>query len=254
MPIANRGAFPQQPGNLAGHGLCLRAIGIPGDHADRLSLARRVRDHRKRIVFGVAERVGTIGLVDRDAHIIHEHQQLVDRAVTAGNRRARRRFRPQGVDECRGRIEHGDLGIPEPVNRLLAVADDENRGRDGAVTEPFAGRPRADQLADQPPLRAAGVLELVDEHVLVTRFEAVPASRELLHLAQQLERAFEEVREIKHAVLVERATIFVLGDGEQPADAAGQHEIDVLAERLDGGLHVRAEAEHDRLVPFVIGG
>ena len=124
----------------------------------------------------------------------------------------------------------------------------------GPWLEPVTGGPGANQLANQPPLRAAGVLELVDEHVLVSRFEAVPAARELLHLAKQLERALEEIREIEHAVLVERAAIFVLGNREQPADAAGQHQVDVLAEHLDGGLHVRPEAEHDRLVPFVVGG
>ena len=51
--------------------------------------------------------------------------------------------------------------------------------------------PAADQLRHQFPLCAARVLELVHQHVVVARFEAVAAPRELVHLPQQMERALE---------------------------------------------------------------
>jgi hypothetical protein len=40
---------------------------------------------------------------------------------------------------------------------------------------------------DEFPLRATGVLKLVDEHVMVPRFEAESALRKLVHLAQQIQ-------------------------------------------------------------------
>jgi hypothetical protein len=120
------------------------------------------------------------------------------------------------------------------------------------VAESFTRAPRAHQLAHQPPLRAAGVLEFIDQHVLVARLEAVAAAREFVHLAEQLQGALEQVREVEHAVLVQRAAIFVLRDRKQPARAAGEDQVDVTLERLDRRLHVRAETRHDHLVPLVI--
>ena len=101
----------------------------------------------------------------------------------------------------------------------------------GPWRQSFAGAPRAHQLAHQPPLRAAGVLELVDEHVLVARLQAIAAARELLHLAKQLQRALEQIGKVEHAVLVERPAVFVLRDREQPPHAARQHHVDVALER-----------------------
>ena len=121
------------------------------------------------------------------------------------------------------------------------------------MVDPFAGAPRANQLADQAPLRPARVLELVDQDVLVPRLEPVAAARELFHLPEQLERALEQIRKIEDAVLVERASILVLRNREQPARAASQHEVDVALERVDRRLDVGAQSGDDDLVPLVIG-
>ena len=48
-------------------------------------------------------------------------------------------------------------------------------------------RPSSDQLRHQLPLGAAGVLELVDQHVVISRLEPIAALRELVHLPQQLD-------------------------------------------------------------------
>ena len=75
---------------------------------------------------------------------------------------------------------------------------------DGLCREAEPLAPRLDQQRDQLPLRAARVLELVDQHVVVARLEPEAALRELVHLAQQVERALEHVREVEDRPLVER--------------------------------------------------
>ena len=120
------------------------------------------------------------------------------------------------------------------------------------MIEPLTRGPGTDQLADQAPLRAAGVLEFVHQHVLVSRLEPIAAARELFHLPEQLERALEQIREIEHTMLVERAAVFVLGNREQPANAAGEDQVDVAAERIDRRLDVRPEAKDNLLVPVVL--
>src|SRR6185436_13419007 len=92
----------------------------------------------------------------------------------------------QRADEACRFIDHRDIGVAEPINRLFPVADDEDgwRNRIARRTEAFA--PALDELPDQLPLRAAGVLKLVHQHVTVTRLEPEAALRELIHILQQL--------------------------------------------------------------------
>src|SRR5690349_19879376 len=79
-------------------------------------------------------------------------------------------------------VHHRDVGFTQPVNRLLPVADDEDgrRQRVGGRAEPFA--PTAHELRDEVPLRAARILEFVDQHVPVARLDPEAALRELVHL------------------------------------------------------------------------
>ena len=86
-----------------------------------------------------------------------------------------------------------------------------------ASPSPFA--PRLHQQRDQLPLRAARVLELVHEHVVVARLEPEPALRELVHPPQQHERALEHVREVERRARVERPPVLLQRDREHPADA-----------------------------------
>ena len=74
--------------------------------------------------------------------------------------------------------------MAKPIDGLLAVADDEDRR--WRVRRAFAFAPGVDQQLDELPLEPAGVLELVDEHVVVARLELQPAPRELLLPAEQL--------------------------------------------------------------------
>ena len=92
--------------------------------------------------------------------------------------------RPQAANKLRRLVEHADFRVAKAVDRLLPIADDEDRRRQrvGRGAQPFT--PVAHQLRDQLPLRAAGVLEFVDEHVVVPGLEPEPAVRELVHLLQ----------------------------------------------------------------------
>jgi len=73
---------------------------------------------------------------------------------------------------------------------LLPVTNDEDRRlRDEACTL----SPCLHQQRHQLPLLAAGVLELVDQDMVIAALEAVPALRELVHARQQLDRALEHV-------------------------------------------------------------
>ena len=101
---------------------------------------------------------------------------------------------------------------------------------DGLCGEPEPLAPRLDQQRDELPLRAARVLELVDEDVVVARFEAKAALGELVHLPQQIERALEHVREIEDRSLLERLAVLRERDREHPLDAAREHDVEVARE------------------------
>ena len=102
-------------------------------------------------------------------------------------------------------VEHRDVGVAETVDGLLAIADDEDGRRQSVRSRAKTLAPAAHQLRDELPLRAAGVLELVHEHVAIARLEAEPALRELVHVLEQLHRALEHAGEIEQGARLERA-------------------------------------------------
>ena len=95
--------------------------------------------------------------------------------------------------------------MPEPVNRLLAVADDEDRRR--RVGDALAFTPRIDQQLHEPPLQAAGVLELVDEHVVIPRLELQSTPRELFLPRQERNRTRQHSGEVEQRVLLEQPLV-----------------------------------------------
>ena len=141
-------------------------------------------------------------------HIVHERRESRGAGAKADrNRPPRIVLLAQAGDERRRLVEHRDVGVAESVDRLLPVADDEDRRLDGVGGGAEALAPVAHQLRDQLPLRAAGVLELVDEHVAIARLEPEPALRELVHVLQQLHRSLEHAREVEQRVAFERALV-----------------------------------------------
>ena len=99
----------------------------------------------------------------------------------------------------RGLVEQRDFRVAESVNGLLAVADDEDGRSQRVCRDAQSFAPAPDQLLDELPLRATGVLELVDEHVMIAGFEPVPAARELVHLLQQVDGLLEHAGEIEQS-------------------------------------------------------
>ena len=141
---------------------------------------------------------------------------------------------PQLPDESGSFVDKGDIRVAKPVNRLLAIADDENRRRERIVggSEPFT--PARDQLPDQLPLRAARILEFVDQHVPVARLEPQPGLGKLVEILQQLDGAFDQTGKVDQRVVLERALIFGQRDGEDPPHATREHDIEIAPERTDG--------------------
>ncbi len=225
------GARAEQDGDVAGRRRLARPVfrsrtvssrRIAGDLGrDGCGARHRIVRHRD-AEHGTAERVArridreTIGVAVRELvgaptrlrhlreRVVDELEQLGHRAEASRDRTPRAARRPQRLDVAAGLLQDRDFRVAEAVNRLLAVADDED-GRLGRQAEPFA--PRLDQQRHELPLRPARVLELVDQHVVIARLEAKAALRELVHLAQQIERALKHVGEIEHRALVERAPV-----------------------------------------------
>ena len=93
-------------------------------------------------------------------------------------------------------LEHQRGRALEREDRLLVVADDEE-GAIGATRTGTGGEVGGETLEDLP-LRLAGVLRLVDQHVVDAAVELVqdPAG---IGAAQQLERAVDEIVEVEQA-------------------------------------------------------
>ena len=149
--------------HLAGEAGLLVANGLLAQHARNLVGDRVRADHRivgerqtqrrpVRIphrIDGETVRFVVLEIVSPPGAAAHLGKQLVDEreqfrhgAKTPRDRSSSTRSRTQPVDEAAGFLENGDLRVAEPIDRLLAIADDE----DGGVrreSEPLA--PRLDQ-------------------------------------------------------------------------------------------------------------
>ena len=104
--------------------------------------------------------------------------------------------------------------------------------RVGGRTESFT--PAANELQHEIPLRAARILEFVDEDVTMTRFEPEPALREFVELLQQADRPLEDSGEIEQRVRFEGLLVLALGDGVNAPDAARHHDVQIAPESANG--------------------
>ena len=142
------------------------------------------------------------------------------------------------------------IRVPEAVDGLLAVPDDEDGGDEREIlrqAEPRA--PGLDQAPHQLPLRLARVLELVDEQVVVAGLEQVAALRELVHLLEQFERAPERVRKIDDGVRRERAAVLLEREREEARDAAREHDVQVAPEAREVVGEARGQPHRAFTVP-----
>ena len=86
----------------------------------------------------VAERVAAWIQVGRDRaeHVVDEREQRRDGAKADRNRRRGWPSAPQRLDECRRIVQDADIRIAKAVDRLLAIADDEDGGREASAAAP----------------------------------------------------------------------------------------------------------------------
>ena len=173
-------AWPSEPDDLLGdaigarRGRCVSPT-IDAERRHRRPSCGRVAASGRRIgkpiAVGIPEtrRGGPGALSTAAEHVVDERQNRRHRArkLTEIARRGSPSGRSAG-DE-RGRlVEHRHIGIAEAVDRLLAIADDEDRRRQRISRRAEALTPAPDQLRHELPLRPAGVLELVHQHVTDT--------------------------------------------------------------------------------------
>ena len=244
-----------QAGDFAGHQR-RAAFDAPGDRdPERRVLVpggsglRRPVD-REPVVVGEPEGVpaGRL-LVDGREQVVDEAEQLRPgaKAVRDPLAHALRPVRAQRRDRGAGFLDHRDVGVPETVDRLLAVADHEDAGRQrGVVHQPAAFAPRLHEQRDQLPLGAAGVLELVDEHVVIARLEPVPGARELVHPAQQVDGALEDVGEVEQRARLELAAILGHADVEEALHAAHEGRVHVAVEAAQHVVDHRGQRRRGR--------
>ena len=183
---------------------------------------------------------------------VDEGQQLGHGAETVGDRPARRRSRAKRGDLFGGFVEQRGLGLTKAVDRLLAVPDDEDRRR--RVGDAFAFAPGVDEQLDELPLRAAGVLELVDEHVVIARLQLQPAAGELLLTPEQRDGSMQHAGKVEQRVLVEQRLVFLHSDHQHAQEPAGQQAADVAVELIERLQHAGRDRRERRLMGLARGG
>ena len=212
---------------------------------------------RKPVLLFEPERIAArLVLFDLVEQVVRKRQQLRHGAEALGNRPTGIAIGPQLVDEVAGLVHHGDVGVAEAVDRLLPVADEENR-RDQrrAVGNAAALAPRSDQQRHERPLRPARVLKFVEQHVVISSFQAIAAARELVHLRQQRQRLRQRLGKIEDAMRIERVAVLPERDLVNAADASREHGIQIAPERLQRLGDVSTDGEHVGAVdPPGLGG
>ena len=197
-----------QPGTGVVERLVRRhAVAIGGDAPVDVGRAERVFDRAQHGRAG-AERIGERDRLERET----------------GRRKA-------AADALPPRIELARRRALEREDRLLLVADREDRALD-AVARAVAGRKLRDDVLDDVPLPRAGVLRLVDQDMIDAAVELVmhPAGR---NLVQHRQRLVDQIVIVEQAALVLFAAIVRRGRGRDMQQRLGAVAGDDGAAFLD---------------------
>src|SRR4051812_32982653 len=125
-----RAGVAQDRGDLGGDPFRRRMHRPASEKRDRIRRARVTRSRWKPVAFVVAETVASRArnvAGDLAEHVIDEGENARVGSKRHSYRLARTAVGSQPFDELRGFVNNGDVGIAETVNRLLPVADDEDR-------------------------------------------------------------------------------------------------------------------------------
>ena len=178
---------------------------------------------------------------------VHKGEQLRHGAKAAGDRAPPRRAAAERPNLPGGLVEQRDLRLPEAIDRLLPIADHEDRRR--RVGRPFALAPGLDEELDEPPLLAARVLKLVDEHVVIAGLELQSAARELLLAREQRDGPIEHAGKVEERVLGEERLIGARRDNQDAQQAAREQAVDAGIESIEHAFHQRRQRPNGGIVP-----
>ena len=209
------------PGEEPHRFICHRFSGCRNSVADDKSEGRfrrdtggrsRVNVQREPVVLAepelvTASRGRLLDRRNRAEHIVNEGQERRCSPKTDRDGLANVPLRAQTGNERRGFVHEPCFGIAKSVNRLFSIANDEDGGRQRVARCARALAPAPDKLGDQIPLGSTRVLKLVHQHVMVSGLQSVAAARELIHLAQQVDRALEHAGEIEKSPGVQCAAV-----------------------------------------------
>ena len=135
-----------------------------------------------------------------------------------------------------------DVGAAEPVDRLLRVADEEQRAGARARAPPVGlavvvGREQQQDLR----LERIGVLELVDEDPLEARLESAP---HLCVVAHEVARAEQQIEEVERAAASLQLVVAVDGAAQIALEQGGEVGIGGHPELIEPRLERHTGLEH----------
>ena len=185
VAIAHQHCLADEPRDFGSRRARTRLEGVSGqDPQHRGRVMSRNGLNGEAILLLVHKGVGSIGkLRDRVTEIVDERQERRNGAEAARDRATHVSTWPEPPHVVAGHAEQRDVGIAESVDRLLSIAHDEDRRRQRAgVCEPRPFTPRLHEQRHELPLRTTRILKLVDQDMVIPRFQAEATLRELLHL------------------------------------------------------------------------
>ncbi len=130
-------------------------------------------------------------------HVVDPAEDARRRPEVAGEKTGR-----AGRELLFGREERGDVGAPEPVDRLLGITDEEEPARLDAHLRPRTvgiGGIVGPEQRGELDLDRVGVLELVDQDAVVALPEPGAGGRTVLRIAQQHAGEDQQVVEVELA-------------------------------------------------------
>ena len=117
--------------------------------------------------------------------VVDEGQQFRNGSKAVSNGAANVAVRTQSSNLRGCRSEHRDICVAKAIDRLLPVTNDKDaRRKHRCLAQATPLTPGLDKERDQLPLCPTGVLELINEHVVVARLKSVARSSELVHLTE----------------------------------------------------------------------
>src|SRR3954464_14978885 len=116
---------------------------------------------RKPIALVVPEAIAALRrFFDPAEDIVDEREKRRNGPEADGDRAAGIAVRSEPADELRGFVQHGHVRVSKAVDRLLSIADDEDRRGEGVGGSAQPLSPCPHELRDELPLSPARVLEL----------------------------------------------------------------------------------------------